>query len=1083
MLRPRAVALAVALGGVAGWGWSSSGGGPRDGGDARDADAGAPEAPALSRVEAGPGGGGGSTGDDARGETDGDAARDARGEADGADALEAGAAVEAPLEAGATPNADAAPADRDAPAEAGPPKLCAKATRTLTVPSGPVDGLLAGASDNDIVSCQNLVPTYGPDAAYTLTVDHAALVEIRVDPSSPVFVALRASCLEGISELGCSGDAEPLPGASFDGGLGADGSSDGGGLDGSGPDAPPPVSSMSVVLRAHLAPGTYTIVIDRPSDGPKETTFRLWTTLVPPGPNALCASPRLLTGPSLLPDERLDLGLPGSPGCGAGAGPTLYYAVGVPSGQRLSVRASPKVGDRPWMPRLEAFASCGTGACLAAGHASSGTTQQLDWINNGAAWRLVLVAVSADGPVNGATFELSVGVADQMATCARPTVVTDGSTLLNQDLRAAPTSETLTCAGVTARALYYAANVLEGQTLQITSAGRRSHVEAVSPAAIGLRTACGGDCMMNGTSATYTNASDSAQTIIIEVAASTAFGTENQFDLSVSMPPPPAGIKVVAPDALVTTEAGGTATFQIVLASPPASSVTISLQSDTPGEATVSPAALVFDAKAWDVPQVVTVTGADDQLRDGPRPFTIVTGAAVSADARYSGFSVDDVSGLNLDDEPGLTLVGAEGLATGEWGGKATFQVRLNRAPTADVHVPLASTNVAEGKVSPAELVFSPTSWSTPQTVTVTGVDDVATDGLQAYAIAVGALTSADASYAGLDPADLVVHNRDDDLPAVKAKLVSGDHMCSSSSNRILSVDGFGRAYVLLRCSDGLFVTTSADGGATFSEPILVRALVDTINDVQLAAGRGGEAYVLVADSSVGVELSRTTDGGATWLPPRKLLPPPDPNQGHSVGTSRLVVGRGQVFAMALGYLDGPSSFLWRSVDGGRTFQPRSRINSTNLSLSATPDGQTVLLVGDQQARKSTDGGSQFSLAGTIAFDLSMVALGDQSLVAVSGAELDVLDVPSFSNLRTLTTNIGNPVDVGVDDADVFTVLSLADAGSLQAARLPADKSGLVDVKTLGPNADAAALAVLSRRTAATAFVVGNLVLFSSATW
>jgi len=55
--------------------------------------------------------------------------------------------------------------------------------------------------------------------------------------------------------------------------------------------------------------------------------------------------------------------------------------------------------------------------------------------------------------------------------------------------------------------------------------------------------------------------------------------------------------------------------------------------------------------KSWDTPPVVTVTGVDDSITDGDISYTIVTGAARSADANYNGLDPADVSVTNRDDD------------------------------------------------------------------------------------------------------------------------------------------------------------------------------------------------------------------------------------------------------------------------------------------------------------------------------------------------------------------------------------------------------------------------------------------------
>ena len=68
---------------------------------------------------------------------------------------------------------------------------------------------------------------------------------------------------------------------------------------------------------------------------------------------------------------------------------------------------------------------------------------------------------------------------------------------------------------------------------------------------------------------------------------------------------------------LMTTEAGGTATFTVVLNTQPTADVTIALSSSDTTEGTVSPASLIFTTANWNVAQTVTVTGVNDAVVDG----------------------------------------------------------------------------------------------------------------------------------------------------------------------------------------------------------------------------------------------------------------------------------------------------------------------------------------------------------------------------------------------------------------------------------------------------------------------------------
>src|SRR2546429_3100565 len=121
----------------------------------------------------------------------------------------------------------------------------------------------------------------------------------------------------------------------------------------------------------------------------------------------------------------------------------------------------------------------------------------------------------------------------------------------------------------------------------------------------------------------------------------------------------------------------------------------------------------------------------------------IATGAPAIEDGNYGGFDPSDVSITNThNDTAGITVNPTSGLTTTEAGGTATFTVVLNTKPTANVTVPVSSSNTAEGTVSDASLTFTTANWNTPQTVTVTGVDDFVDDGNIAYSIVTAAAPS-----------------------------------------------------------------------------------------------------------------------------------------------------------------------------------------------------------------------------------------------------------------------------------------------------------------------------------------------------
>src|SRR4030095_12012285 len=98
----------------------------------------------------------------------------------------------------------------------------------------------------------------------------------------------------------------------------------------------------------------------------------------------------------------------------------------------------------------------------------------------------------------------------------------------------------------------------------------------------------------------------------------------------------------------------------------------------------------------------------------------------------------------------------------------------LNSQPTADVVIPVASSDPTEGVASTASLTFTVARWNVPQTVTVTGADGRVDDGDVAYSILLGAAASADANYAGMNAADVALLNTDDDAAGITVTPMAG---------------------------------------------------------------------------------------------------------------------------------------------------------------------------------------------------------------------------------------------------------------------------------------------------------------------
>jgi len=125
-----------------------------------------------------------------------------------------------------------------------------------------------------------------------------------------------------------------------------------------------------------------------------------------------------------------------------------------------------------------------------------------------------------------------------------------------------------------------------------------------------------------------------------------------------------------------------------------------------------------------------------------------------------SGFTTGDTT---LSIGSGFSISAINGTTT-EDGAQASFDVALRFQPTADVILPISSSDTTEGTVAVTELTFDTFTWNTTQTVVVTGVDDSDFDGNQDYSIVLGVASSSDSAFNGMDPADVGLTNSENEV-------------------------------------------------------------------------------------------------------------------------------------------------------------------------------------------------------------------------------------------------------------------------------------------------------------------------------
>jgi len=321
-----------------------------------------------------------------------------------------------------------------------------------------------------------------------------------------------------------------------------------------------------------------------------------------------------------------------------------------------------------------------------------------------------------------------------------------------------------------------------------------------------------------------------------------------------------AGFTLTPPSGLVTTESGGEAKLTLQLNYPPMADVVVPLSSDNLAEGTVSPASLTFTSLNWNAPQVITVTGVEDDAKDGAQTFHVVTAPAKSTDAKYDNLDAPDAEVVNQDnDTAGVLLTGAMNLQTFETGVMTSFGVALSSPPTGDVTLSVATSDDSEGIVSPTELTFTSANWMAPQVISVTGVDDKTVDGDQPYFVELRIQASADADYSSFEPPDVPVINVDNDSPGLiltaEPDLTTSEELTGATFTVQLKSKPSGNV-VLDVASSRMDEGVPTPPSLTFTEMNWDAAQVVTVMGVDDDIADGSQAYVVHVTPNMG----ETTD-------------------------------------------------------------------------------------------------------------------------------------------------------------------------------------------------------------------------------
>ena len=171
-------------------------------------------------------------------------------------------------------------------------------------------------------------------------------------------------------------------------------------------------------------------------------------------------------------------------------------------------------------------------------------------------------------------------------------------------------------------------------------------------------------------------------------------------------------------------EEGTSDTYTVVLDSPPAGDVTVTISGNADTDVLLDKTTLTFTDQDWNTEQTVTVTAEHDDDEQDEADVNLTHALSSTADTDYDGIAADSVTVSVIDDDKPRVIIRPtavivpEGYATG-------YTVVLNTLPDEEVTITVNDpTDNTDVTADPASLTFTTSDWHTAQLVTVNAAAD-----------------------------------------------------------------------------------------------------------------------------------------------------------------------------------------------------------------------------------------------------------------------------------------------------------------------------------------------------------------------
>ena len=178
------------------------------------------------------------------------------------------------------------------------------------------------------------------------------------------------------------------------------------------------------------------------------------------------------------------------------------------------------------------------------------------------------------------------------------------------------------------------------------------------------------------------------------------------------------------------------------------------------------------------------------------------------------------------------------------------------------------SEGLIENSTAQKTLTYNSSDWSTDQTITVTGQDDVLRDGNQPYTINITLSSSSDSNYSGLNPPDVQLTNMDDEFAGIRVSAPSASITSEGGDNITFTVTlnttPIYDVTIPVFVSDSSEALVSVNGGAAADNVTLTFSAQTTSSVTVTVIGQNDN--LSDSDQSFWVILSEATSQDESYL-------------------------------------------------------------------------------------------------------------------------------------------------------------------------------------------------------------------------